>query len=237
MPIGVDFVDYFDLDKVARIEVDSSPQYPERVIEETDQYKIYMTKWGAVLKDFKQADSTPEFLDYTVTTPEKWQQAKRRMTPADDRIPWDYLRANYGRWRHEGYWIDAKLFFGFDSAHAMTVGFETFLTAMIQQPQWCVDMFNHYLDVSIALQDRVWDAGYPFDSVTWTDDLAYKNGLFFSLDMYRACSNRSNSGPFGGHTPRAPRCVVTPTVISGPCCRTWSNWASTCCTRWKRRPA
>ena len=47
-------------------------------------------------------------------------------------------------------------------------------------------MFNHYLDVSIALQDRVWDAGYTFDSVTWTDDLGYKNGLFFSLDMYRA---------------------------------------------------
>jgi uroporphyrinogen decarboxylase len=186
LPPGIGFAEFFDLDKIARIEVDNSPRYPERVVEETEEYKVYTTKWGATQREFKHADSTPEFLGYTVTTPEKWQEAKRRMTPSDDRIPWDYLRQNYGRWRDEGYWIDAKLFFGFDSAHALTVGFETFLLALLEQPQWCADMFNHYLDVSIALQDRVWDAGYKFDSVTWTDDLGYKNGLFFSLDTYRS---------------------------------------------------
>jgi uroporphyrinogen decarboxylase len=154
-------------------------------VEETDEYKIYTTKWGATQKEFKQADSTPEFLAYTMTTPEKWQEAKRRMTACDDRIPWDYLRENYPKWRNAGCWIDAKLFFGFDSAHAMSVGFETFLAAMIEQPEWCADMFNHYLDLSLELQDRVWEAGYTFDSITWTDDLAYKNGPFFSLDMYR----------------------------------------------------
>jgi uroporphyrinogen decarboxylase len=186
LPPDIGFAEYFDLDKIARIEVDNSPRYPEQVVEETEQYKVYTTRWGATQKEFKHADSTPEFLAYTVTTPEKWQEAKRRMTSSDERIPWNYLKENYRRWRDAGYWIDAKLFFGFDSAHALTVGFETFLTAMIERPQWCVDMFHHYLDVSIALQDRVWDAGYQFDSVTWTDDLAYKNGLFMSLDMYRA---------------------------------------------------
>jgi uroporphyrinogen decarboxylase len=186
LPPGIGFAEFFDLDQIARIEVDNSPRYREQVVEETEQYKIYTTKWGATLQEFKHADSTPGFLAYTVTTPEKWQEAKLRMTPSDDRIPWDYLQENYGRWRDQGSWIDAKLFFGFDSAHALTVGFETFLTAMIERPQWCADMFNHYLDVSIALQDRVWDAGYKFDSVTWTDDLGYKKGLFISLDMYRA---------------------------------------------------
>ena len=185
MPADVGFADYFDLDKVARIEVDNSPRYPEQIVEETDAYKVYTTKWGALQKDFKQADSTPAFLAYTVTTPEKWEEAKRRMTPTNDRIPWDDLRANYRRWRDDGYWIDAKLFFGFDAAHAMTVGFETFLTALVERPEWCADMFNHYLDVGLALQDRVWKAGYTFDSITWTDDLAYKNGLFLSLPMYR----------------------------------------------------
>ena len=102
LPPGVGFADFFDLDKIARIEVDNSPRYPEHVVEETEQYKIYTTKWGATQKDFKQADSTPEFLDYTITTPEKWQEAKRRMTPADDRIPWDYLQENYRRWRRRG---------------------------------------------------------------------------------------------------------------------------------------
>ena len=160
LPPGIGFAEFFDLDKIARIEVDNSPRYAERVVEETEQYKIYTTKWGATLQEFKHVDSTPGFLAYTVTTPEKWEEAKRRMTPSDDRIPWDYLQENYGRWRDQGSWIDAKLFFGFDSAHALTVGFETFLTALIERPQWCADI--------------------------WTDDWGYKNGLFFSLDMYRA---------------------------------------------------
>ena len=187
LPQGVGFVDFFDLDKIARIEVDNSPRYPEQ---RRRRDRSVQDLHDAVGSHRRRTSSTPtprrSFSSYTVTTPEKWQEAKRRMTPADDRIPWDYLRENYRRWREEGYWIDAKLFFGFDSAHAMTVGFETFLTAMIEEPQWCADMFNHYLDLSIALQDRVWDAGYTFDSITWTDDLAYKNGPFFSLDMYRA---------------------------------------------------
>jgi hypothetical protein len=47
-------------------------------------------------------------------------------------------------------------------------------------------MFNHYLDLSLALQDRVWDASYTFDSVTWTDDRATKTGCFL-VGYYRAC--------------------------------------------------
>lgn len=53
-------------------------------------------------------------------------------------------------------------------------------------PRCLVRLQRLSLDVSLALQERVWDAGYEFDSITWTDDLAYKNGLFFSLDMCRA---------------------------------------------------
>ena len=137
LPRGVGLAEFFDLDKIARIEVDNSPRCEERIVEETDQYKVYTTRWGAIQKDFKRADSTPGFLGYTITTPEKWQEAKRRMTPTDDRIPWDYLQENYPQWRAEGYWIDGQALLRIDSAHALTVGFETFLTAMIQDPQWC----------------------------------------------------------------------------------------------------
>lgn len=45
-PENADFADYFGLDKVARIVVDNSPQYPERIVEETEEYKIYTTPWG-----------------------------------------------------------------------------------------------------------------------------------------------------------------------------------------------
>ena len=46
LPADVSYVDYFDLDRVAHIGVDNSPRYPERVIEETDEYKIHTSKFG-----------------------------------------------------------------------------------------------------------------------------------------------------------------------------------------------
>jgi uroporphyrinogen decarboxylase len=65
------------------------------------------------------------------------------------------------------------------------VGTERLLMALVQDPDWCVDMFNHFLDVNIALLDQVWDAGYEWDGVTWCDDMGYKEHQFFSRKTYR----------------------------------------------------
>jgi len=70
-------------------------------------------------------------------------------------------------------------------AHAWMVGTERLLLALAEQPEWCVDIFNHYLDVDLALLQMVWDAGYHFDSVIWPDDMGYKHSQFFSVKMYR----------------------------------------------------
>lgn len=185
LPEGMDYRDYFDIDKIVEINVDNSPQYEERVIEENDRYRIYTTKWGATLKEFKEDDSTPEFLDFIITTPDKWREAKERMVPSRDRIPWNYLKANYKKWMEDGSWIVANLWFGFDVTHSWVVGTERLLIAMVEDPEWCIDMFNHFLDVHLALYDMIWDAGYRFDCIKWPDDMGYKHNQFFSVSMYR----------------------------------------------------
>jgi len=185
LPEGMDYRDYFDIDKIEEINVDNSPQYETRIIEENDRYRIYTTKWGATLKEFKEEDSTPEFLDFTITSPDKWREAKERMVPSRDRIPWNYLKANYKRWRENGSWIVANLWFGFDVTHSWVVGTERLLIALIEDPEWCIDMFNHFLDVHLALFDMIWDAGYTFDCIKWPDDMGYKHNQFFSVKMYR----------------------------------------------------
>ena len=77
------------------------------------------------------------------------------------------------------------LWFGFDVTHSWMVGTERLLFALLENPEWCMDMFNHFLDVNIKLLDMVWDAGYKFDSVVWFDDMGYKHNQFFSLKTYR----------------------------------------------------
>lgn len=185
MPDGVHYVDYFDLDRVAGIGADTSPRYERRVIEETDDYIIATTQWGATLKNWKHAASTPEFIDFRIKDAESWREARARMTPDRDRINWAQLAKDYPRWRADGYWIEAGFWFGFDVAHSWAIGTERLLMAMIEEPEWCADIFNHYLDLDLALFDMVWDAGYTFDGIRWPDDMGYKYHQFFSLNTYR----------------------------------------------------
>ena len=89
MPKGMDYRDYFDLDKTADISVDNSPRYEQKILEETDTYKIYTTEWGATLKGLKHHGHVPEFLDFKIKDYERWLEAKSRMTFDESRIHWD----------------------------------------------------------------------------------------------------------------------------------------------------
>jgi uroporphyrinogen decarboxylase len=185
MPEDTDYIDFFDLDPIRMIRVDNSPQYEQKTLEETDDYRIYTTSWGVTLKQWKHAASTPEYEDFTVVDPEKWAEARARMTFREDRIDWKTLKNEYPRWRAERSWISGLLWFGFDVTHSWMVGTERLLFALMEDPDWCRDMFECELDLNLALLDRVWDEGYAFDEVWWPDDMGYKGTQFFSLDMYR----------------------------------------------------
>ncbi len=185
LPADVAWDDYFQLDKTADIGLDNSPHFPSETIEETDEYRIFTTGWGVTAKTFKHMVSTPDFLDFTVVDPESWAIAKKRMTPTRDRIAWDHLKTHYQTWRDEGRWISANLWFGFDVTHSWMVGTERVLMAMIEQPEWLIDIFNHQLDVQIALLEMLYAEGYTVDMLAWPDDLGYKGTTFFSVDAFR----------------------------------------------------
>ncbi|HEY0868226.1 MAG TPA: uroporphyrinogen decarboxylase family protein [Fimbriimonas sp.] len=184
-PKGVPLHEYFDYDFVASIGVDNSPRYPWRTIEETDDWVIAESNWGATMKNWKKHGGVPEFLDFKVVDPETWAVAKARMIPTRDRVDWDYLKANYGKWKDQGAWISAGFWFGFDVTHSWFVGTDRVLMALVEDKEWLKEIFNHMLDLDIALYEMIWEAGYRFDEVTWPDDMAYKHHMFFSLDTYR----------------------------------------------------
>ena len=165
--------------------VDTSPRIEKVVIEETDTYKIERNEWGVTIKNFKPVSSTPQDLDFVIKDPDSWRAAKERMTPSRDRIQWDRLQANYKKWREQGSWIVFCPWFGFDITSTRMCGTERIMVAMAEEPEWCWDMFNTELDLTIALMDMMWDAGYAFDALLWFDDMAYRNGMFFSPRMYK----------------------------------------------------
>ncbi len=186
LPRDVDWLDYFGLDHLVRFGVDVSPLYPTEVLEETDEYRVSTTPWGATLKRWTHAAGVPEFIDCRVKDPDSWADAKARMTPDRDRVDWARLARDYEPWRRKGCWISAHLPFGFDMMHSGAIGTERVLVAMLTDPEWIADVANHCLDVAIDLFEIVWDEGYEFDDIIWSDDMGYKFHQFFSLDTYRA---------------------------------------------------
>jgi uroporphyrinogen decarboxylase len=186
MPEGMSYVDYFDLDRFINTHfTDNSPRYPVRTLSETETEITYTSPWGVTMKQWKHAASTPEFLDFTIVDADSWRKAKERITVSDDRIHWDLLKKNYKNWREQGAWIAPIVWFGFDVTHSWMVGTERVLMALAEDPEWIMDMWNTELETELALLDRVWDAGYTFDSIFWFDDMGYKQNQFFSLRMYR----------------------------------------------------
>ncbi len=178
------YFDYFGLDRLLRVRVDNSPRFPEAVLEDTDDHTVFTNAWGATI-EYRRHDSSVAALDATVKTPDDWLKAKERMEPSDDRIPWDYLKDRWPRWRKQGAWVAAIGWWGFDVTHAFFIGTERHLLALAENPEWCVDMWRTQQDLSLTLLDRMWDAGYHFDELMCYDDMGYKENQFFSLKMYR----------------------------------------------------
>ena len=185
MPKGMDWADHFGADKLGGIGVDISPRYERKILEENDRWRIETTNCGVTLRQFKELDATPEFLDFTITTPALWLDAKKRMQDLSNRINWKRLEQDYAQWKAEGRWISAGFWFGFDVTHSWMVGTETLLIAMMEEPDWVADMIGTYLDSCIVLFDQIWDAGYTFDEINWPDDMGYKGTTFFSPALYR----------------------------------------------------
>ena len=186
MPQNVSWVDYFGFDHQIRVGTDNSPRFAQKVLEENDRYKIVTTQWGTTQKRFRELDSTPENFNYYYDCSARWEEAKQAMlTYHEDRIPWDYLKKNYPRWKAEGRFLQLTVWFGFDVAHSHMIGTENFLIGLLDEPEWATDVFDTYLKTSLDLCQRILDAGYEFDGVFWYDDMGYKGTPFFSPQIYR----------------------------------------------------
>lgn len=186
MPEGIDWEEYFGVDRLGIIGVDITPRYPVEILEENARSYVATSPWGVTMRHFKEEDSTPEFLDFHVNTLKSWTEAKARMTTEDDRIPWAMLKQQYPRWKVEGRWIRANFWFGFDVAHSWMFGTEDFLIALLEEPNLCKDIFDTYLQSCLTLFGRIFDAGYRFDEIYWPDDMGYKGTPFFSPATYRS---------------------------------------------------
>lgn len=65
------------------------PLFEERILEETEEYRIFSDSSGVICKDWKKQSCIPHFIDFTLKEAKDWPLFKERLQPDPARIPVD----------------------------------------------------------------------------------------------------------------------------------------------------
>lgn len=163
---------------------DNTLQLPRQVIEETDEYVIATNSDGAKMKNWKGKTSTPELIDFTITTREIWNEHKHRMVMNESRVNWEHqIKANKNA-RDAGFFCTMNFGPGFTKVCDM-VGPERTLIAMVMEPDWIKEIYMADAQVCADMAEEMMGRGMEFDAGWIFDDLGFRDHSFFSPDMYR----------------------------------------------------
>jgi uroporphyrinogen decarboxylase len=175
---------FFDYE-IVKFGGDITFRFPEEILQETDEYIVVRDPTGAVVKNWKNRTSTPEKHDFLIASKAVWDRYK-------DRLIWDPSRINTTdqleqnrRATQAGKCVNYSAGIGYDYVQGV-IGTERLLIAMIEEPDWCREMFETFTDLTIKNCQAMLEAGYHFDSAFLYDDNGYRNGLLFSNTAYQA---------------------------------------------------
>jgi len=140
---------------------------------------------GATLRRFKSQVTTPENLDYDIKKRSDWDNIKHLLKENHERRIYfeAYREAKAGA-------AKANRFFAWAGPHLFEdimfiCGHVNMLYGMADDPDWFVDMANTYTQLTIELQEILFEReGYP-DGIFYYEDLGYKGKTFTSPKMYR----------------------------------------------------
>lgn len=92
MPAGVNPHEYFGaVPNWAGVgaELGLLPAFPEQVLEDTPEYRIFRASDGVVQQDWKHRSCIPHYIDFTLKTARDWDAYKQRLQPDPARLPAD----------------------------------------------------------------------------------------------------------------------------------------------------
>ena len=175
--------EYFDYEFAGQ-GADNSLQLPEETIEETETYRIYQDSNGATRRSFKDHESTPELIDFTIKDRKIWEEYKPRMAWNESRVDWENALQSNREAREQGKFVHYGMNFGFARTHRL-LGPERLLIAMKDDPDWVKDMFDTAADLLITACEEMMARGFEFDGAYISNDMGYRNASLFSPAAFR----------------------------------------------------
>lgn len=186
LPKGADLCDYFGVDRLRYTQIIETVLYPpfeEKTLEETDEYLIKMDHHGVKQRNFKNASSMPEFLEYPIKGPDDLYWLKERLDPSSPgRIQHGWLETAKKK-QEQGCLVlcNGGMYFAFLNEH---MGTEALMYAYADCPEF-VHAVN---DLQCSCCEMALKKELPhikLDFIGYHEDMAYKNGSLISPAMFR----------------------------------------------------
>lgn len=158
---------------------------PERVIEEDDQTVVRVDGFGQMNRWWKHKSGTPEHLGWACDSRATWdRQFKPALEQADLGFDLDDLREHAGEGQRRGKWRHVVTAETFEQTRRL-IGDEAILMAMIEDPEWVLDMSRTHTDVVLRQLRQVIDVSVVPDGLWVWGDMAYNHATLCSPAMYR----------------------------------------------------
>ena len=147
--------------------------YPEELIEETEEHKIWRDGLGRTMKLPKATATLPLPLDYPVKTMDDWLKIKPWYEFSEDRLTGDW-KAKALEHKSNDKVVAVGIPGGFDEPRQL-MGEEELCVAFYTQPQLIQDMLETIGDTAYRVLDRV-SAEVQIDFLSVHEDMAGKSG-------------------------------------------------------------
>lgn len=183
LPQGVSPDDHFGFEMV-RLRPDLSPRFATEELDESEEYVLERTAYGALRRQHRDRSTTPEIVEYPIHTREDWQKIKPRLAPGPERFNWPALRAQYEKARAAGRFVTFHAHFGYASLLEY-VKTDELLMLLATEPEWVKEMFQVQLELVLWLAEEMVKGGIEYDGAFLNCDLGYRNATLFSPQMYR----------------------------------------------------
>ncbi|MHB0856869.1 MAG: uroporphyrinogen decarboxylase family protein [Anaerolineae bacterium] len=174
----------FDLQLCWPFQMIADLDFEPQVLEETEETILRRDGNGALLRNHKLHDGTPEHVDFLVKDRAGWEEHIKPLLFADRRrIDFDAYRAAKAQARERG------RFFMWSGVNAFEImkdvcGHQYMLMGMALDPDWVRDMVHTYTRLTVELQEILFaEEGWP-DGIWYYEDMGFKAKPFMSPAMY-----------------------------------------------------
>jgi hypothetical protein len=171
------------------VDVGTAPEFEKVILEEKDAYIVYRGGDGAIVKQFKNPDSTlisRQWLEYPIKGRDDWKRFRdEHLDPnAAGRYPepseWEAMKK---RWQDRDHVIsiDGGSFYGFVRNW---IGVENLSLMLYDDPDLIHEMMEYLADFFIQILHKALDE-VDIDFAMFWEDMCYKGGPLISPAMFR----------------------------------------------------